>query len=88
VPSDYGLQRFWAYIDAAAQFEKAGGTLPSAPDDLPGGDAGPDNSCLYARTPWGSTAELVTYPSTQAYEAGADLRRWRPAAGSDARTEA
>jgi hypothetical protein len=37
----------------------------------------------YARTPWGSTVELVSYPSPQAYEARADLRRWRPSADAD-----
>jgi catechol 2,3-dioxygenase-like lactoylglutathione lyase family enzyme len=84
VPSDYGLQHFCVYVDdidaAAAQLEKAGGTLLSAPVELPGGDAGPGNRYLYARTPWGGTVELVTYPSLQAYEATTDLRRWRPEA--------
>ena len=82
VPCDYGLQHFCVYVDdidaAAAQLEKAGGTPLSAPGDLPGGDARPGNRYLYARTPWGSTVELVTYPSPQAYEATTDLRRWRP----------
>ena len=84
VPSDFGIQHFCVYVDdidaAAAQFEKAGGTLLSAPLDLPGGDAGPGNRFLYARTPWGSTVELVSCPSPQAYEATTDLRRWRPEA--------
>jgi len=78
------VSRFSVDIDAAAaQFEKAGGTLLSDPLDLPGGDAGPGNRFLYARTPWGSTpwgstVELVTCPSAQAYEATTELRRWRP----------
>jgi catechol 2,3-dioxygenase-like lactoylglutathione lyase family enzyme len=87
VPSDYGLQHFCIYVDdidkAASQLEEAGGTLLSQPNDLPGGDAGAGNRYLYARTPWGSTIELVTYPSTQAYEAGTQLRRWRPRAAAD-----
>jgi catechol 2,3-dioxygenase-like lactoylglutathione lyase family enzyme len=87
VPSDYGLQHFCVYVDdidaAAAQLEKAGGTLLSAPGDLPGGDAGPGNRYVYTRTPWGSTVELVTYPSEQAYEVGTQLRRWRPTAAAD-----
>jgi len=87
VPHDYGIQHFCVYVDdidaAAAQFEKAGGTPLSAPLDLPGGDAGPGNRFLYARTPWGSTIEFVTCPSPQAYEATTDLRRWRPAPTSD-----
>jgi catechol 2,3-dioxygenase-like lactoylglutathione lyase family enzyme len=87
VPSDYGLQHFCVYVDdidaAAARLEKAGGTLLSAPSELPGGDAGPGNRYVYTRTPWGSTVELVTYPSAQAYEEGTQLRRWRPAAAAD-----
>lgn len=82
LPSDFGIQHFCVYVDdidaAATKLENAGGTLLSAPGDLPGGDAGPGNRYLYARTPWGSTVELVTYPSPQAYEAGTELRRWRP----------
>ncbi|WP_370184912.1 VOC family protein [Rhodococcus wratislaviensis] len=82
LPSDFGIQHFCVYVDdidaAATRLEKAGGTLLSAPGDLPGGDAGPGNRYLYARTPWGSTVELVTYPSPQAYEADTELRRWRP----------
>lgn len=87
LPSDYGLQHFCVYVDdidaAAAQLAEAGATLLSAPNDLPGGDAGPGNRYLYARTPWGSTVELVTYPTPQAYERRTDLRRWRPDATSD-----
>jgi catechol 2,3-dioxygenase-like lactoylglutathione lyase family enzyme len=83
LPNDLGIQHFCVYVDdmdaVAARLEKAGGTLLSAPGDLPGGDAGPGNRYLYARTPWGSTVELVTYPSPQAYEDGTERRRWRPA---------
>jgi catechol 2,3-dioxygenase-like lactoylglutathione lyase family enzyme len=82
LPSDFGIQHFCVYVDdidaAAVRLEKAGATLLSAPVELPGGDEGPGNRYLYARTPWGSTVELVTYPSPQAYEAGTQLRRWRP----------
>jgi catechol 2,3-dioxygenase-like lactoylglutathione lyase family enzyme len=81
-PSDFGIQHFCVYVDdidaAAKQLESAGATLLSAPGDLPGGDAGEGNRYVYARTPWGSTVELVTYPSPQAYEATTALRRWRP----------
>lgn len=65
--------------------EKAGVQLLSAPSDLPGGDAGEGNRCLYARAPCGSTVELVTYPSPQAYESRTSLRRWHPPSGSDSR---
>lgn len=81
-PSDLGIQHFCVYVDdidaAAAQFVEAGGELLSEPNDLPGGDAGEGNRYVYARTPWGSTVELVTYPSPQAYETTTSLRRWRP----------
>lgn len=81
-PNDFGIQHFCVYVDdidaAAQRLEEAGGTLLSQPNDLPGGDAGPGNRYLYARTPWGSTVELVTYPSPQAYESTTHLRRWRP----------
>lgn len=87
VPSDYGLQHFCVYVDdideASTRLEKAGGQLLSAPGNLPGGDAGEGNRYLYARTPWGSTVELVTYPSPQAYESRTALRRWRPAKYAD-----
>jgi catechol 2,3-dioxygenase-like lactoylglutathione lyase family enzyme len=87
IPSDYGLQHFCVYVDdidaAAKQIEAAGGTLLSEPGDLPGGDAGSGNRYVYTRTPWGSTIELVTYPSPQAYETDTELRRWRPAADAD-----
>lgn len=82
LPSDFGLQHFCVYVDdidaAAARLENAGGTLLSAPGELPGGDAGAGNRYLYARTPGGSAVELVTYPSAQAYESRTSLRRWRP----------
>jgi len=81
-PNDFGLQHICLYVDdidtAADLFAAAGGTLLSRPGDLPGGDAGLGNRYVYARTPWGATIELVTYPSSQAYEVRTELRRWRP----------
>jgi catechol 2,3-dioxygenase-like lactoylglutathione lyase family enzyme len=82
VPSDFGIQHICIYVDdidaAADRLEKAGGILLSRPGVLPGGDAGNGNRYVYTRTPWGSTIELVTYPSAQAYERKTELRRWRP----------
>ncbi|OCR27076.1 glyoxalase [Pseudomonas syringae] len=82
VPSDLGIQHICIYVDdidaAADQLTKAGGILLSQPGDLPGLDAGAGNRYVYTRTPWGSTIELVTYPTAQAYERQTDLRRWRP----------
>jgi catechol 2,3-dioxygenase-like lactoylglutathione lyase family enzyme len=63
---DIGLQHFAVYVDdiegAAARFEAAGGELLSAPNALAGREAGPHNRWLYARAPWGSLIELITYP--------------------------
>lgn len=82
-PSDFGIQHFCIYVDdidaAAARLQQAGGKLLSQPGNLPGGDAGEGNRYVYTRTPWGSTIELVTYPSHQHYEGRTGLRRWRPA---------
>jgi catechol 2,3-dioxygenase-like lactoylglutathione lyase family enzyme len=82
VPSDFGIQHICIYVDdidvAASRLETAGGILLSRPGVLPGGDAGNGNRYVYTRTPWGSTIELVTYPSTQSYERHTHLRRWRP----------
>jgi catechol 2,3-dioxygenase-like lactoylglutathione lyase family enzyme len=82
VPSDYGIQHICIYVDdidaAADRLTRAGGTLLSRPGELPGGDAGQGNRYVYTRTPWGSTIELVTYPSAQAYERHTSARRWRP----------
>jgi catechol 2,3-dioxygenase-like lactoylglutathione lyase family enzyme len=82
VPSDFGIQHICIYVDdidaAVDRLEKAGGILLSRPGVLPGGDAGNGNRYVYTRTPWGSTIELVTYPSAQAYERKTELRRWRP----------
>ena len=86
VPSDFGIQHICIYVDdidaAADQLERAGGTLLSRPGELPGGDAGKGNRYVYTRTPWGSTIELVTYPSAQAYEGQTSSRRWRPTKAS------
>jgi hypothetical protein len=35
-------------------------------------------SAIYARTPWGLTVELISYPASMAYEQHSDARRWRP----------
>lgn len=82
LPSDLGIQHICIYVDdidaAASRLQKAGGILLSQPSDLPGGDAGAGNRYVYTRTPWGSTIELVTYPSAQAYQTHTPLRRWRP----------
>ena len=46
---------------------------------LPGPEAGEGNRFIYARTPWGLTVELISYPDPMAYERHGGARRWRPA---------
>jgi catechol 2,3-dioxygenase-like lactoylglutathione lyase family enzyme len=79
---DVGLQHFAIHVDdideAAARFEAAGGELLSSPNALIGPEAGPRNRWLYARTPWGSLVELITYPDGVKVPS-ASPGRWTPA---------
>jgi catechol 2,3-dioxygenase-like lactoylglutathione lyase family enzyme len=82
-PCDLGYQHVALDVDditaASDKLQRAGATLlGDGPTDLPGNEAGAKNQFLYARTPWGSTIELVTYPSPQAYESLTTARKWRP----------
>ncbi len=81
-PSDWGWQHVAFYVDdiegAAAAVVAAGGTTLGHPRPLPGVEAGDRNRFLYARTPWGSSMELISYPDPQPYEDHTGLRRWRP----------
>ena len=76
---DLGLQHFAVYvgdIDAASQdIAAAGGELLDGPNDCPGLEAGPGARWRYARLPWGSLMELITYPASMPYEAITPLRR-------------
>ncbi|MFC0038780.1 VOC family protein [Actinomadura rayongensis] len=82
VPSDLGWQHVAFYVDdldaAAARVSRAGGIPLGDPRPLPGPESGPRNRFWYARTPWGGTLELLTYPDPQPYEETTDLRRHRP----------
>jgi hypothetical protein len=51
----------------------------SGPNPLPGPEAGEGNRFIYARTAWGLTVELISYPQPMAYEHHSEARRWRPA---------
>jgi catechol 2,3-dioxygenase-like lactoylglutathione lyase family enzyme len=82
-PCDMGYQHLALDVDdiaaATAKLERAGATLVGpGPIDLPGNEAGPGNVFRYTLTPWGSTIELVTYPSPQRYESLTTVRKWRP----------
>jgi catechol 2,3-dioxygenase-like lactoylglutathione lyase family enzyme len=80
--SDLGVQHFALYVDdidaVRASIVAAGGIALEGPTLLPGLESGDGNKWLYTLAPWGGIIELVTYPSPQPYEAGTDLRRWRP----------
>lgn len=82
VPSDLGWQHLALYVDdiddTLARIEVAGGTRNSEPRDLRGVEAGDGNRFVYTRTPWGSTLELVSYPSPQPYLLTAPRAKWAP----------
>jgi catechol 2,3-dioxygenase-like lactoylglutathione lyase family enzyme len=79
-PSDVGIQHLALYVDdldaAAEHLRRHGVKLMSGPNPLPG--AGEGNQFIYARTPWGLTVELISYPAPMAYQQRSDARRWRP----------
>ncbi|WP_413601375.1 VOC family protein [Curtobacterium sp. Curtsp57] len=79
--SDLGWQHVAFYVDdldhALVRLETAGGHRYSEPRDLGGVESGHGNRFVYVGTPWGSTLELITYPTTQPYEAHAPRPKWR-----------
>jgi catechol 2,3-dioxygenase-like lactoylglutathione lyase family enzyme len=81
-PSDFGIQHLALYVDdldaAVKHLEGHGVELLDGPNPLPGPEAGEGNRFIYARTPWGLTVELISYPASMVYEQHSDARRWRP----------
>ena len=81
-PSDVRIQHLAVYVDdldaAVEHLRRHGVKLMSDPNPLPGPEAGEGNRFIYARTPWGLTVELISYPAPMAYEQRSDARRWRP----------
>ncbi|PZF58780.1 glyoxalase [Curtobacterium sp. MCSS17_008] len=81
-PSDLGWQHLALYVDdldaALARAEVAGAVRNSDPRALRGEEAGEGNRFVYTRTPWGSTLELVTYPTPQPYLLHAPRAKWAP----------
>lgn len=67
VPTDFGLQHACIYVDdidaTAERFERAGGTLFDGPVPLFGPPHYEGGFGRYSRTPWGTTIELMSYPS-------------------------
>jgi catechol 2,3-dioxygenase-like lactoylglutathione lyase family enzyme len=82
-PSDVGIQHLAVYVDdldaAAEHLRRHGVNLMSGPNPLPGPEAGEGNRFIYARTPWGLTVELISYPAPMAYEHHGEAGRWKPA---------
>lgn len=80
VPSDIGWEHIGVYVDdvdaALARVEAAGGSRNADPRDLSGAEGGTGNRFVYARTPWGSTIELISYPSPQPYLENAPRPKW------------
>ena len=81
-PSDLGWQHVAVYVDdidaALEKVERAGGVRNSDPRALRGVEAGEGNRFVYTRTPWGSTLELVSYPTPQPYLLTAPRAKWEP----------
>jgi catechol 2,3-dioxygenase-like lactoylglutathione lyase family enzyme len=81
-PSDVGIQHLALYVDdldaAVEHLRLHEVNLMSGPNPLPGPEAGEDNRFIYARTPWGLTVELISYPAPMAYEKHSEAYRWRP----------
>ena len=53
---------------AVKHLEGHGVELLDGPNLLPGPEAGEGNRFIYARTPWGLTVELISYPASMVYE--------------------
>ena len=82
LPSDLGWQHLAVYADdldeSLVRIEAAGGRRNSEPRDLRGLEAGAGNRFVYTLTPWGSTLELVSYPTPQPYLLQAPRAKWAP----------
>lgn len=84
-PSDLAIQHLALYVDdldAAVELLDChdGTLLLSGLNPLPGPEAKEGNGFIYARTPWGMTKELISYPSPLEYQRYTSARRWTPPA--------
>lgn len=79
-PADFGWQHVAFYVDdideAVAKVEAAGGKRNADPIPLSGIEAGEGNKFCYCHTPWGSSIELITYPTPQPYLDESSRRKW------------
>ena len=81
VPSDLGWQHIGVYVDdldlALTRIEAAGGRRNADPTALNGPEGGEGNRFVYVRTPWGSSVELISYPTPQPYLSTAPRPKWQ-----------
>ena len=79
---DLGWQHVALYVDdieaAARRAVAAGAEKLNTPWNLMGAEGGAGNCFCFLSMPMGGLLELITYPSTQPYEATTRLRRWKP----------
>lgn len=79
--SDIGWTHIAFYTDdlekTLANVEAAGGKRLADPQPLSGLEAGKGNRFCYVHTPWGSTLEIITYPTPQPYLEKADRAKWQ-----------
>jgi catechol 2,3-dioxygenase-like lactoylglutathione lyase family enzyme len=83
-PNDLGLQHLAFYVDdihaVGRAIGEAGGELLDGPHPMPGLETGEGALFHYARAPWGTFIELLTYPEPQHYTRVTAGRRWTPQA--------
>lgn len=79
--ADLGWTHIAIYVEdvekAVKKVEAAGGNRCADPRPLSGLEAGKGNMFCYVKTPWGSTLELISYPSPQPYQEITSKRKWQ-----------
>lgn len=79
--SDLGWNHVAFYTDdiyaTLEAVEDSGGNRLADPKPLSGLEAGDGNLFCYIRTPWGSTLELISYPTSQPYIKEAPREKWQ-----------
>ncbi|MBM6614753.1 VOC family protein [Desemzia sp. RIT804] len=80
-PADIGWTHIAIYVEniykVLKQVEIAGGKRQADPQPLGGIEKGANNLFCYVKTPWGSTIELISYPSPQPYQSITNKRKWQ-----------
>lgn len=80
-PADLGWQHIAIYVDdmdkALQQIETAGAKRNADPVALSGLEGGDGNLFCYCKTPWGSSIELISYPTAQPYLEVSPRKKWQ-----------